>query len=279
MSLTPPLFSADISRVAYNNIDGYASLVPDADAAASNLAAGKGFFRDEGPSFDDVLDLVNPLHHIPIVGTLYRAVTGDTISTGVRLAGGALFGGPLGFVSAIANAAFTEATGKDVGEQLLALAGFGPGTSPAETIAVAQSGELAGQTASVAALSAPGAASGNETPTSPAASIPPTLFSPPGLQDKAALARSRSLPASDYDRQLLAALLGANDKLGAQRARNTPLPLPAAIAERDNGKPATPLAPARAEDLSAEELAQRLVLYTQARSNVGGKGSPAANPF
>lgn len=53
-------------------------------------------FGDDGPSFRDVLDLVNPLQHIPVLGTLYRRVTGDTLAPVIRIAGGALFGGPLG---------------------------------------------------------------------------------------------------------------------------------------------------------------------------------------
>lgn len=53
-------------------------------------------FGDDGFSFKDVLDLVNPLQHIPVVGNLYRKLTGEVIAPAIRLAGGALFGGPLG---------------------------------------------------------------------------------------------------------------------------------------------------------------------------------------
>lgn len=56
--------------------------------------------------FDDMLDIVNPLHHIPIVGFIYRAITGDTISPASAMAGGALFGGPLGFIGALASQAY-----------------------------------------------------------------------------------------------------------------------------------------------------------------------------
>lgn len=53
-------------------------------------------FGEDGFNFKDVLDLVNPLQHIPVVGNVYRKLTGDVIAPGLRIAGGALFGGPLG---------------------------------------------------------------------------------------------------------------------------------------------------------------------------------------
>ena len=53
-------------------------------------------FGGDGLTFRDVFDLVNPLHHIPLLGTLYRRITGDIIDPAIRVAGGALFGGPIG---------------------------------------------------------------------------------------------------------------------------------------------------------------------------------------
>jgi len=72
-------------------------------------------------SFDDFLDIINPLQHIPGVSTLYRAITGDEISPHARIFGGTLFGGPAGFASAAANTLFDEVTGSDIGETLIAL--------------------------------------------------------------------------------------------------------------------------------------------------------------
>ena len=80
-------------------------------------------------SFGDFLDIINPLQHIPIVGTIYRAITGDEISPSASIFGGFLFGGPLGFVFAIANAIFEEASGQDLGETALA-ALVGDDTAP-----------------------------------------------------------------------------------------------------------------------------------------------------
>src|SRR3569833_1933690 len=42
---------------------------------------------DTGFSFGDLIDMVNPLQHIPVVGTLYRRITGDTINTVPKLSG------------------------------------------------------------------------------------------------------------------------------------------------------------------------------------------------
>ena len=78
-------------------------------------------------SFWDFLDVVNPLQHLPVVSTLYRAATGDEISAPARLAGGALYGGPVGLVSAGINEIIEAETGKDVGDHVLtAFAGEDP---------------------------------------------------------------------------------------------------------------------------------------------------------
>lgn len=86
---------------------------------------GSGFWGEDGFTFGDIIDLVNPLQHIPIVSTIYRAVTGDEIGVGPRLLGGAVLGGVVGFGAAAVNAAIEHGTGKDAGEHLLAAAGIG----------------------------------------------------------------------------------------------------------------------------------------------------------
>lgn len=89
-------------------------------AKASDIV-NDDFFGQGGISFKSVLDIVNPLQHIPVVSTLYREFTGDNnISSGSRLVGGALFGGGIGFLAAIANEIASETTGKDIGSNLFA---------------------------------------------------------------------------------------------------------------------------------------------------------------
>ncbi len=70
-------------------------------------------FGDDGPSFSDVLDLVNPLQHIPIVGALYRKLTGDVIAPAIRVAGGALFGGPIGAALSLGSMLVEPANAKE----------------------------------------------------------------------------------------------------------------------------------------------------------------------
>src|SRR5437764_219545 len=82
----------------------------------------KGLFGDEGITFKDVLDIINPLQQLPIIGSIYRELTGDTLSPGARLIGGAIYGlGVGGVVSAALNNAVEYDTGKDLDGTALAL--------------------------------------------------------------------------------------------------------------------------------------------------------------
>lgn len=51
-------------------------------------------------TFDDLLQGLNPLHHVPGVGMIYRAVTGAEIHPAMRVLGAGIAGGPLGMVLA-----------------------------------------------------------------------------------------------------------------------------------------------------------------------------------
>ncbi len=87
-----------------------------ASQAPASSAAPSGFSM----LFHDVLEIVNPLQHIPIVSTIYRALTGDQIEPAERIAGDALYGGVIGFASSVANVVFQQVTGKDFGDTVLA---------------------------------------------------------------------------------------------------------------------------------------------------------------
>lgn len=43
---------------------------------------------DDGFRFGDLIDIVNPLQHVPIVSWAYRALTGDTIAPAAKVLGG-----------------------------------------------------------------------------------------------------------------------------------------------------------------------------------------------
>jgi hypothetical protein len=92
-----------------------------ASAAAAPAAQSQGGFSLK-TAFHDLLDIVNPLQHLPVVGTLYRAITGDKIGTVEKIAGDALYGGLWGAVGSVADTAFEAVTGKDFGSTVLAFA-------------------------------------------------------------------------------------------------------------------------------------------------------------
>lgn len=71
--------------------------------------------------FKTLIDIVNPLQHIPGVASVYRRMTGDEISPFARIAGDTLYGGPVGTALALADTAVEGGTGKDVGGHMLAM--------------------------------------------------------------------------------------------------------------------------------------------------------------
>jgi hypothetical protein len=94
---------------------------------------------DVGFSFKDLIDLVNPLQHIPVVGTLYRHITGDTINTVPKIAGDTLYGGLEGFAGSVADTIFEKITGKSFGDTVydMAVNLFDGDSSDGATTAVA----------------------------------------------------------------------------------------------------------------------------------------------
>tara|TARA_B100001778_G_C18574793_1_gene624367 strand:+ start:939 stop:1370 length:432 start_codon:yes stop_codon:yes gene_type:complete len=69
--------------------------------------------------FIDLVDIVNPLQHIPVVNHFYREATGDEIKPATKILGGGLFGGVIGMASATANATIEAQTGKDFTSHML----------------------------------------------------------------------------------------------------------------------------------------------------------------
>ncbi len=74
----------------------------------------KGNTEDQGLTFFDFLDIINPLQHIPIISNIYRAITGDEMSSTARFIGDSLYMGPIGAASSIINIALEESTGDDI---------------------------------------------------------------------------------------------------------------------------------------------------------------------
>src|SRR4051812_28253589 len=98
--------------------------VPPAPAVNGQVVATAPAKRSGGFLFNDFLDIINPLQHIPVVSTIYREITGDTMKPLASMAGGALFGGVMGFVGAAVDAIVQDATGEDIGTHVMATLGL-----------------------------------------------------------------------------------------------------------------------------------------------------------
>ena len=103
--------------LAVTQIDPALLSFPQLPAAQAKPAPAE----HKGFSLHDFLSIINPLQHLPVIGTIYRAITHDPIGVPEKIAGDALYGGLWGAVSGVADAAFKSITGKDFGETVLAL--------------------------------------------------------------------------------------------------------------------------------------------------------------
>lgn len=117
LRLTPEVRLAPDAGERRDVVRTYAESGTLYDGAATGTAAGDG----EEMSFWDFLDVINPLQHIPVVSTIYRELTGDQIKAPAKMAGGALFGGVIGFAASAADVILKEASGRDAGEHVMAL--------------------------------------------------------------------------------------------------------------------------------------------------------------
>jgi hypothetical protein len=104
-----PFFPADDQIASAAQAPG-GSLAPETvTVTAPADSGGKSFF-------DNLLDVVNPLEHLPIVSTIYSNLTGDKPNDFTQVAGDTLYGGPIGLISSVGNLAFKGMTGKSIGD-------------------------------------------------------------------------------------------------------------------------------------------------------------------
>lgn len=106
---------------------------PKVEIAAFTDESKTPAITDKKPGFGDLIDVINPLQHIPVVGMVYRRLTGDTISAPAQFMGGALFGGPIGAAIALADVAVRGKTGLGMGDSMLAMTGYETSKTPLET--------------------------------------------------------------------------------------------------------------------------------------------------
>jgi hypothetical protein len=127
-----------------------ASVPPSPPAAPRSSSPSHVWQNGDQTSLKDLVAIANPLQHIPVVGSVYRAVTGDDIGFMPRVIGGAIFGGPIGFAVSLVSSIIKGETGKDPGEMVMAgLIGEPKNGTPNEPLVAAK------PTARPAALPAP----------------------------------------------------------------------------------------------------------------------------
>lgn len=237
-------------------------------------------------SFWDFLDIINPLQHIPIVSTVYREITGDTIQPSMRIMGDMLYGGVIGGMASIANAVIEQATGQDVGETVMASLGFGGGDHPAASTAVADasggpaaSGSPAEPQQAPAAGLAAALAAAKPADLASAPSPAPTATGQPIRLAAASPAAARPAAASAEASPTLTAQLaaGAAPHPSKMPMRDTPL-ASSALAKHSAPRYAAPApgavtASARAIGTTAANGGQ-----PQAGAGQPGDAAPAASP-
>ncbi len=103
------------------------------DPAPESDDTGFQPFGGDGLGFFDFLDIINPLHHLPFVGPLYREMTGDELSAGPRMMGSTLYFGPIGLVGSAVDVVLEEITGDDLGGNIMTVLGDGNADDNAET--------------------------------------------------------------------------------------------------------------------------------------------------
>jgi hypothetical protein len=79
-------------------------------------AASVGGEPSPTPKFSDFVALLNPLQNLPVVGTIYRQMTGDVPHPAARVIGGLIWGGPLGLIGAALTYVAEQVSGKGTTE-------------------------------------------------------------------------------------------------------------------------------------------------------------------
>jgi hypothetical protein len=163
--------------------------------------------------FWDFVDIVNPLQHIPVVSSIYRELTGDTIKGVSRIVGDGLYGGVIGLVVGVGSAIIAETTGKDPGEHVLAMLTGSGDEAPAQ----------AGNTAVADATPSTAAPSTNASAN---AAAPASPTSTPVQQTQASTRTAMAEPATAGDILMPAARAAAptQRRLGEPEARSFAVP-------------------------------------------------------
>lgn len=131
-----PSFGSMVHRTALAVNDSQAYAPGQATGTNEELPdiAYQTVAKEDQYSFADVIDIINPLQHLPVVGMIYRKLSGDTIKPMSNIIGGAIFGGPVGAVSSTINAIVQNRTGKDIAENAFSVVGIDIAPSSPEIV-------------------------------------------------------------------------------------------------------------------------------------------------
>jgi len=200
-------------------------------------------FGEDGLTVYDLLDVINPLQHIPLVSTIYRNLTGDQIDPAARLAGSTLFFGPIGAAAAAVSVVVDRSTGKDVGEHVVALF---QGEDAADT------GAMVADAASEIEFET---AAGGDPDTGPGNGLAPgeRLVSDAEISDLIAKGEPFVLGGG----------AGSAGALWSRPAADAPLGAPLALDPAVSGPKASPAAIAAAAPVSPIETAMDVLLWAQ----------------
>ena len=120
---TPDAVQPDTTPSSGNTFDQIlAALDSGMNTAAAEKNGENTLAANKPYDVFDIIDMINPLQHIPVLSNIYRAVTGDEIRQEIRIAGSMVIGtltGPVGMVTGLSNAAVDFTTDKPIGDHVL----------------------------------------------------------------------------------------------------------------------------------------------------------------
>ncbi len=213
------------------------------NALASRNVSGGDDVQTVDMSFDDFLDMINPLQHIPGVSTIYRAIAGEEINPVSRIAGDALYGGVFGLASAgvsalcaIGDEAVGAVTGGQSASASIMTALLGDGKSETTQVAAASKPEntQATGTATDTVRVADASASATTPSAAPGMPLDRTKLPYGGVMDSTMMANSQqnqalALAMTSQHTALQAQRNVHNSRLAAASAASAPAdPVPAA---------------------------------------------------
>jgi hypothetical protein len=137
--------------------------------------------KPSGPTtFHDVLEALNPLQYLPVIGSIYRVATGEegssTLQTAVSLVSGLAMGGPIGLLTSMAGTIAEHYFNVEHYARSL----IAPSASPAAPVALASAkvatpATTPAQTSAVAPAGPSTAAAASPPSPATAATTPPAL--------------------------------------------------------------------------------------------------------